>query len=62
MLTRILVKRLKIAEKDSIPVLGRIPYTVSFIEALVNLKPAVLHDPELEKPFNPIINNLRGII
>ena len=50
------------AETMDIPVLGRIPYTVSFIEALVNLIPAVLYDYELEKSFNDIIDNLMGII
>lgn len=50
------------AETMDIPVLGRIPYTVSFIEALVNLIPAVLYDHELEKSFNDIIDNLMGII
>ncbi len=50
------------AEESDIPVLGKIPYTITFIEALTNLAPAVLYDPRLEKLFKIILNNLRGVI
>jgi len=40
------------AQESDIPVLGKIPYTITFIEALTNLTLAVLYDPRLEKLFN----------
>jgi len=48
----------EMAADEGIPVLGRIPYDLGFVDALVNLTPAVLHKPQLRKHFSGITDNL----
>lgn len=44
-------------QKNQIPLLGMIPYDTRFIEALVNLKPAVVYEPNFEPIFADIMDN-----
>ena len=46
------------AEAEGIPILGKLPYDKRFVEALVNLKPAVVYDKELEPLFSGILDKL----
>ncbi len=46
------------AEKNSIPVLGKIPYSKKFVEAMVSMKPAAVYDKKLKKYFLEIIKNI----
>ncbi|MFO7710913.1 MAG: ATP-binding protein [Candidatus Woesearchaeota archaeon] len=43
------------AKENNIPVVAELPYDKRFVQALVNLNPAVLEFPELEKYFSPIL-------
>jgi len=49
----------KFANKNKIPILGKIPYNKDFVEALVNLKPAVVYNKEFEPLFIRILDNLK---
>jgi len=44
-------------QTNNIPLLGMIPYDTRFIEALVNLKPAVVYEPNFKTIFEDIMNN-----
>ncbi|HHT18070.1 MAG: ATP-binding protein [Euryarchaeota archaeon] len=44
-------------QDKQIPLLGRIPYDLRFIEALINLKPAVIYEPKFKPIFREIMNN-----
>ncbi len=44
-------------KKNQIPLLGMIPYDTRFIEALVNLKPAVVYEPNFKPIFTDIMDN-----
>ena len=46
------------AHKSGVPVLGKLPYDKKFVEALVNLKPAVVY----EKGFEPLFSGILGKI
>ncbi|MFP4424235.1 MAG: P-loop NTPase [Candidatus Woesearchaeota archaeon] len=46
------------AKEHNIPVVAEIPYEKRFVRALVNLRPAILEFPELEKYFTPILVSL----
>jgi MinD superfamily P-loop ATPase len=48
----------KFAKSNDIPLLGKIPYDRRFVDALVDLKPAVVYEKELEELFFDIINNI----
>lgn len=44
-------------QTNNIPLLGMIPYDIRFVEALVNLKPAVVYEPNFRTIFEDILNN-----
>lgn len=44
-------------QTNNIPLLGMIPYDTRFIDALVNLKPAVVYEPNFKTIFEDILNN-----
>ncbi len=46
------------AKKRNIPLLGRIPYDKRFVDALVNLTPAVVHDKSFEPTFKGILDKV----
>jgi len=46
------------ARNNNIPLLSKIPYDKEFVNALVNLTPAVVWDKKFEPIFEKIINNL----
>ena len=52
----------KFAKSNDIPLLGKIPYDRRFVDALVDLKPAVVYEKELEELFFDIINNISILI
>ena len=49
----------KFAQKNKIPILGKIPYNKGFVKALVNLKPAVIYNKRFELLFIRILDNLK---
>ncbi|MCK9151530.1 ATP-binding protein [Methanobacterium alcaliphilum] len=48
----------KFARSNDIPLLGKIQYDKRFVDALVNLKPAVIYEDEFKKIFSNIIDKL----
>ena len=52
----------KFANKNKIPILGKIPYDKEFVNSLVNLKPAVVYNKRFEKLFLGILKNLKNKI
>jgi len=52
----------KFAKENNIPVLGKIPYDRGFVNALVNLTPAVVYDKKFETVFENIIHNLNRLV
>jgi MinD superfamily P-loop ATPase len=44
-------------QTNNILLLGMIPYDIRFVEALVNLKPAVVYEPNFKTIFEDILNN-----
>lgn len=44
-------------QNNQIPLLGMIPYDMRFVEALINLKPAVVYEPNFRNVFTEIMNN-----
>ncbi len=46
------------SKSNQIPVLGKIPYDIRFVDSLVNLKPVVVFEPSLEKIFTGILDNI----
>ena len=44
---------------SNIPVIGKIPYEEKFVNALVNLKPVVVFEPEFADVFNKIISYIQ---
>ena len=44
--------------RNNIPVIGKIPYDRRFVDALVNLKPLVVFEPEFEDIFLDIIEKI----
>ncbi len=46
------------AEKSGVPVLGKLPYDRRFVEALVNLKPAVVYEKGFESLFLKILGRI----
>jgi len=49
----------KFANKNKIKILGKIPYNKDFVEALVNLRPAVVYNKKFEPLFIRILDNLK---
>lgn len=49
-------------KENDIPVLGKIHYDRKFVDALVNLKPAVVFEPEFEDIFQQILKNLFNLM
>lgn len=49
----------KFAKKNKIQILGKIPYNKGFVEALVNLKPAVVYNKRFETFFKGISEKLK---
>jgi len=46
------------AQRNNIPVIGKIGYDKKFIEALVNLKPVVVYEKNYEKLFSSILDKI----
>ena len=46
------------SKSNQIPILGKIPYDMRFVDSLVNLKPVVVFEPSLEKIFTGILDNI----
>ena len=46
------------SSKNNIPLLGKIPYDKEFVNALVNLTPAVVWNKKFEQDFSRIIRNI----
>ncbi|BDZ66846.1 ATP-binding protein [Methanobacterium ferruginis] len=44
-------------QENQIPLLGMIPYDIRFVKALINLKPAVVYEPNFKMIFEDIMNN-----
>jgi MinD superfamily P-loop ATPase len=44
-------------QNNQIPLLGMIPYDIRFVEALINLKPAVVYEPNFKPIFTEMMNN-----
>lgn len=51
----------KFANKNKIPILGKIPYNKEFVEALVNLRPAVVYNKKFEPLFIRILDNIKKL-
>ena len=49
----------KFAKKNKIQILGKIPYNKGFVEALINLKPAVVYNKRFENFFKGISEKLK---
>jgi len=49
----------RFANKNKIPILGKIPYNKEFVKALVNLKPVVVYNKKFESLFFEILSNLK---
>ena len=49
----------KFATAHDIQLLGKMPYSRKFVEALVNLKPVVVYDESFEPVFNRIIGEMK---
>jgi len=49
----------KFASKNKIPILGKIPYNKEFVNALVNLRPAVVYNKKFELLFKKIMDNIK---
>jgi MinD superfamily P-loop ATPase len=49
----------KFAERGKIPVLGKIPYSQSFVDSTIRMKPIVIYERNSEKDFLEIIGNLK---
>ncbi|WP_432703507.1 ATP-binding protein [Methanothermobacter thermautotrophicus] len=47
-----------LADRNEIPIMGRIPYDLAFTDALVNGLPAVICNPHLKKLFRGIVEEL----
>ena len=52
----------RFARKNTIPILGRIPYRQSFVNSAIKMKPIVIYDEGSRKDFLEILNNLKGDI
>lgn len=50
----------KFAKDNKIPVIGKIPYRKDFVESTIKMKPVVEINPEYQKIFKEIINNMMG--
>ena len=50
----------KYAEKNRIPIVGRIPYRKDFIKSTVNMKPVVEINPKYKVLFKKVIRNIMG--
>jgi MinD superfamily P-loop ATPase len=46
------------SKREKIPLIGKIPYDKRFVEALVNLQPAVVYESDFEMIFNKILDFL----
>ena len=46
------------AEKEKIPIIGRIPYRKDFVNSTIEMKPVVEINPEYKKIFNEIIDKI----
>ncbi len=46
------------ARQNKIEILGKLPYSKKFVEALVNLKPVIIYDKTLEDEFKGILNRV----
>jgi len=45
-------------KEDNIPLLGKIPYDKTFVEALVNLTPIIIYNKKFEQSFQEILNQI----
>ena len=51
-----------LAEENGLPVLAKIPYDKSFVDALVNLTPVIVYKPETRKYFEGIKGRLLELL
>ena len=47
------------AEKNRIPIIGKIPYRKDFVDSAIRMKPVVEINPEYRKIFQETINNIK---
>ena len=47
------------AEKNKIPIIGKIPYRKDFVDSAIRMKPVVEINPEYRKIFQATINNIK---
>ncbi len=52
----------KFAQKNNVPILGKIPYDKTFVEALVNFTPIVDYEKKYTKLFSDIVSKLIYLI
>ena len=48
------------AEKENIPIIGKIPYRKDFIESTIKMKPVIEINPEYREIFNDIIDKINS--
>ncbi|MBW2996046.1 ATP-binding protein [Candidatus Woesearchaeota archaeon] len=48
------------AEKEKIPIIGRIPYRKDFVESTIEMKPVVEVNPEYKEVFQDIIEKIKN--
>ena len=48
----------KFAEENNIPIIGRVPYSKDFVEAMLEMKPVAEKWPKFEEIFEGIIKNI----
>ncbi len=49
----------KFAEKNNIPIIGKIPYRRDFIDSMIKMKPVIEVNPEYKEIFRNIINKIK---
>ncbi len=52
----------RFAKEKNISILGKIPYDIRFVEALVNLTPLILYAKEYQNLFNKIKDNILSLL
>jgi len=52
----------RFARRNGIPVLGKIPYSQSFVDSMIKMKPVVVYDKSFEGVFSDILNNMKTIV
>jgi MinD superfamily P-loop ATPase len=52
----------KFAQKNNIPIIGRIPYAQDFVDSTIKMKPAVIANPDYQKLFLDIIKEIKRFV